>query len=486
MNIFSLGFVAFFIIIFLIYWFCLKERKTEQNILLLAASYLSYSFADWRMTVLLLGFTVIFYTFGLWITKTMDKKPKVSKFLTVIGFIAGIGLLFYFKYFNFFAEGLSDLFALFGFQTGWTEKKIIFPLGVSFFTFKLISYIYEVSQEKIVPEKNFISFAAYIAFFPTIAAGPIDRPQTFLPQINKIRSFNYALAVDGCRQILWGLFKKVVIADTCAVFVMQVFGEYQTQTGSTLLLAAIFRAFYVYADFSGYSDMAIGVSKLLGFRVTKNFDYPFFAQNIAEFWRKWHISLTSWLTDYVFKTLHFKWRKWGKFGIILAIIVNLVLVGLWHGANWTYVVFGLYHAMLFIILILSGAILRKNEVETYKWGFPKPRVLFKMLFTFGLVTTGMIIAGSKNIGQAFEYLGGMVQLDTFRASYRIFTQQDTKVIWFVLFMLVIEWMGRRNHHGLELFGLKWKKWVRWLFYYILVILIFASSGKAQEFIYFQF
>ena len=483
MNILSFNFVVFFVIFFLIYWFFLKEKKKEQNILLLIASYVFYSFADWRMTILLFIFTIIFYVFGIWIAKTIDKKPKVSIFLTTIGFIAGIGLLFYFKYFNFFVEGLSDLVTLFGFQTGWTEKHIIFPLGVSFFTFKFISYIYEVSQENIEPEKDFISFAAYIAFFPTIAAGPIDRPQTFLPQLNKIRSFDYVQATDGCRQILWGLFKKVVIADNCAIYVNRVFESYQDQAGSVLLLAAIFRAFYVYADFSGYSDMAIGVSKLLGFRVTKNFNYPFFAQNIAEFWRKWHMSLTSWLTDYVFRTLNFKWRKWGKFGMILAIIVNFVLVGLWHGANWTYVVFGFYHAMLFVILILSGAILKKNDIDTYKWGFPKPKVLFNMLLTFGLVTLGMVITRSESIGQAFAYFSGMAHWKTVSAFYKIFLMRN---FWLVVIMLVVEWIQRNKEHGLDLAGIK-SHVLKFSIYYILIALLFVFGvANIETFIYFQF
>jgi D-alanyl-lipoteichoic acid acyltransferase DltB (MBOAT superfamily) len=482
MSITSLGFVAFFVIIFLIYWLCLREKKKEQNILLLIASYVFYSFADWRMSFLILASTIFFYVLGIYIAKTIDKKPKLSTFLTIVGFITGIGLLFYFKYLNFFVDGLSDFIELFGFHTGWVTKVIIFPLGVSYFSFKFISYIYEISQENIEAEKNFISFATYISFFPTITAGPIDRPQTFLPQLNKTRIFDYSLAVDGCRQILWGLFKKMVVADNIAPFVNDVFGNYQNLPGSTLLLAAILYSFQIYADFSGYSDMAIGVSKLLGFKVTKNFNFPFFAQNIAEFWRKWHMSLTEWLTDYVFKTLSFKWRTLGKLGIIFAIIANFLLCGLWHGASWNFVVFGLYHGLLFIPLILSGTMLTNNKNKIYPDKFHKLKALFKILLTFFLVTLGFIVARTVNIEQTFEYLSGLTNIDL---ASTIISKKYLVSIFFIFFMLIVEWLQRNKQHGLELANIK-SHIVKFAIYTVLVAIIFMFGGTAETFIYFQF
>ena len=480
----SVEFLFFFGIVFSLYYFVLKEKTKLQNVLLLVASYAFYAWANWKIFPLLAATTAIFYGLGIVAFEAKTERRK-SLFIT-LGIVLGVGTLLYFKYFNFFISSFKNLFELVGLQTNWHTFKIIVPIGISFYTFRLLSYIIDINREKIEPTRNIIDFAAYVAFFPCILAGPIDRPATLIPQLQSKRAFDYSLAVDGMRQILWGLFKKVVIADSCAVFVNHVFGDYQTQMGSTLLLAAIFFLFQLYADFSGYSDMAIGIAKLLGFRVTKNFDFPFFAQNIAEFWRKWHISLTSWLTDYVFMPLNITLRNWGKWGMIAAIIVNFVLCGLWHGDSWTFVFWGFYNGLLFIPLILSGAMFKQNKIETYSFGFPKPKTLFNILLTFGLGIIGVIFFRSDSIRQAFEYFYGMIQLDTLQASYKIFIQQDTKMIWFVLLMLVIEWIGRKNQHGLELFGLKWKKWKRWLFYYILLILIFAFSGKAQEFIYFQF
>jgi D-alanyl-lipoteichoic acid acyltransferase DltB (MBOAT superfamily) len=480
----SVDFLFFFVIVFFLYYFVLKEKAKLQNVLLLVASYVFYAWANWKILPLLAITTAGFY--GLGIALFDAKTDKRKQLFAVLGIIFGIGTLLYFKYFIFFISSFNDLFELVGLQTNWHTFKIIVPIGISFYTFRLLSYIIDINRGKIEPTHDIIAFAAYVAFFPCILAGPIDRPTTLIPQLQSKRIFDYSLAVDGMRQILWGLFKKIVIADSCVVFVNQIFENYQDQSGSTLLLAAIFFFFQLYADFSGYSDMAIGVAKLLGFRVTKNFDYPFFAQNIAEFWRKWHISLTSWLTDYVFMPLNIVLRNWGKWGMIVAIIVNFVICGLWHGDNWTFVFWGFYNGLLFIPLILSGAMFKKNKIETYSFGFPKPKTLFNIMLTFGLGIIGVVFFRSESIGQAFEYFGGMIHLDTLRTSYRIIIQKDAWMIWYILFMLVIEWIGRQNQHGLEQFGLKWKKWVRWLFYYILVILISAFSGNAQEFIYFQF
>jgi len=283
------------------------------------------------------------------------------------------------------------------------------------------------------------------------------------------------------RQILWGLFKKVVIADNCAIFVNQVF-DGQLPTGSTLLLAAILFSFQMYADFSGYTDMAIGVAKLLGFRITRNFDFPFFSQNIAEYWRKWHISLTSWLTDYVFMPLNIKWRDSGKWGTIAAIMITFILIGLWHGDNWTFAFFGLYHGLLYIPLILTGAMFKKKKLEIYRWGFPKPGVLFRILLTFGLVTLGNIIFRAENIGQAFEYFSGMMDISTLKAPYRMLKMQEG---WLILGMLVVEWIQRTKQHGLDLAGIN-SHVLKFIIYYILIAILFIFGGEAETFIYFQF
>jgi len=479
----SIEFLIFFVIVFVLYNFAFKERTKAQNVLLLVASYVFYAWANWRILPLLVVVTVIFY--GLGIVLSQAKTDKHKSLLTLLGVVFGIGLLLYFKYFNFFISSFRDLFGMFGLQTNLHTFNIILPIGISFYTFRLLSYIIDIQRGKIEPTRHIIDFAVYVAFFPCVLAGPIDRPATLIPQLQKKRVFDYPLAVDGMRQILWGLFVKVVIADNCAVYVNQVYSNYQVQTGSTLLLAAIFYSFQLYADFSGYSDIAIGVAKMFGFRVTRNFDYPFFSQNIAEYWRKWHISLTSWLTDYVFMPLNIKWRDWGNRGTIAAILITFILIGLWHGDNWKFAFFGLYHGLLYIPLILTGAMFKKNKLTTYNWGFPKPKVLFNILLTFGLATLGNIIFRADSLGMAFEYLEKMINIHT------IFNMPAEKTIllkgvFAIACMLAVEWIGRKNQFGLEKLGVTWRPVFRYTMYYVILLLIFISMGKEQIFIYFQF
>jgi len=479
----SLEFLIFFVIVFSLYHFILKEKTLLQNVLLLVASYVFYAWVNWKILPLLAVTTVVFYFLGIAIFE--GKTDRRKHLLTTAGVVTGIGTLLYFKYLNFFLSSFKVLFESFGLQSNLHTFKILVPIGISFYTFRLLSYIIEIKRGKIEPIRDITAFATYVAFFPCILSGPIDRPATLIPQLKSKRIFDYSLAVDGMRQILWGMFKKIVVADSCALYVNQVFdGIIQEQTGSTLLIAAVLFSFQMYADFSGYSDMAIGVAKLLGFRVTKNFDYPFFAQNIAEYWRKWHISLTSWLTDYVFMPLNIKWRNWGNAGTIAAIMITFLLIGLWHGDNWTFAFFGLYHGLLYIPLILSGAVFKKNKITTCTWGFPKPKVLLNILLTFGLVTVGNIIFRVESIGQAFEYFGGIIKV---RSIFLLPVENRlAKIVFVIACMLIVEWHERKNHFGLEKLWTKKKPIFRYAMYYVIVLLIFMSMGKGQTFIYFQF
>ena len=475
----SIEFLVFFVIIFSIYFFLLKEKTKQQNILLLVASYVFYAWANWKILPLLATTTLGFY--GLGIAIHAAKNDKRKQLFTILGVVFGVGTLLYFKYFNFFISSFKDLFESFGMQTNWHTFKIMVPVGISFYTFRLLSYVIEIYREKINPTRNIIEFAAYVAFFPCLLAGPIDRPATLLPQLKNRRVFDFDLAVDGLRQILWGLFKKVVIADNCVIYVNEVFGgNYQLQTGSTLLLAAVIFSFQMYADFSGYSDMAIGVAKLLGFKVTRNFDYPFFAQNIAEYWRKWHISLTSWLTDYIFMPLNIKWRDRGNAGMIAAIIITFILVGLWHGDNWKFAFFGLYQGLLYIPLILTGAMFKKKKITTYKWGFPKPKILLNFLLTFALVTVGNIIFRTDSVGQAFEYLLGITNGGWF------FVEPGWRqIICFIFVMILVEWIQRQKQHGLDISAIK-SHVLKFAIYYVLIAALFVFGRTAEVFIYFQF
>lgn len=480
----SFTFVVFFIIVFVVYWILLKERTKSQNVFLLLASWFFYGYADVKMLPLLVVSIVIFFYLGRWIHNA--ESEKTSSVLTTLGVLLGVGLLLYFKYFNFFIESFINLFASIGLHSNIHTFNIIMPLGISFYTFRLLSYLIDIHRGKCNPTDNFISFATYISFFPCLLSGPIDRPK-FIGQIESKRVFDYDKAVDGCRQILWGLFKKVVVADNCAVYVDSVWGNIGGQTGSTLLLSAILYSFQMYADFSGYSDMAIGVGKLLGFNISQNFNYPFFALNVADYWRRWHMSLTSWLTDYVFMPLNIKFRDLGTFGLILAIVINMVVVGMWHGANWTYAVFGLYHGLLFVPLIISGTFHKKTKIKTNKIGLPVFGDMLKMICTFLLVTLGLVIFRAESITQAGEYVCEMWQWETLQASYRFFTQEDVlKISWSCVLLLTIEWVQRSKRHGLEANDNQRLFWLRIVGYYLLCMLIIINIGQEQFFIYAQF
>lgn len=479
----SIPFLVFFVVVFFVYWIPLKKSTKAQNVFLLVASYFFYGYADLKMLPLLMVATAAFYFLGIGISET--KSEKGAAWLRALGVLLGVGLLLYFKYLNFFIDSFSRLFESMGLHTNWHSFNIIMPLGVSFFTFRLISYVIDIYNGEIEPTRDVVEFATYITFFPCILSGPIDKPK-FIDQLKKKREFNYDQAIDGMRQILWGLFKKIVVADNCTVFIDKVQHIYVNPSGSSLLIAAVFCTFRVYADFSGYSDMAIGIGKLLGFNITRNFNNPFFALNIADYWRRWHMSLTTWLTDYVFTPLNFRFRHWGKVGMILAIIINMVVVGLWHGANWTFVLFGLYHGLLFVPLVLSGAFMKKTQLKTNRLGLPVLKDLGRILLTFALVVFGGIIFRAENIGEAWEYMMGMMQWGTFKASYRFFTQSDVWYISLSIFvMLLIEWLQKDKEHGLDLSSVN-QVWLRTLLYYGLVLACVLVSGKSSTYIYFQF
>lgn len=483
----SMNFLIFFLVVFIVYYLLLSGKAKSQNTWLLLASYFFYGFAEWKMIPLLLTSTLAFYAIGIAIGKYNEKDGKKASVLTIIGTLLGVGILLYFKYLNFFIESFSSFFNAMGLHTNFPTFNIMMPLGISFFTFKLISYVIEVHRKHIEPCSDFVSFATYIAFFPTILSGPIDRPKPFLTQLNVGRTFNYSLAVDGCRQILWGMFKKMVVADTMAEVVDSVWSNYTVFSGSTLLLIALFYAFQMYADFSGYSDMAIGVGKILGLRIAINFKYPFFALNIADYWRRWHISLTSWLTDYIFIPLNIRFRNWGKFGLILAIIINLVVVGMWHGANWTFLLFGLYHGFLFIPLIINNSFGRRNKLKTTSCGIPCFKQFLQMLTTFLFVTIGLIIFRAESISQAFDYMSHICSL-TFFSVPKVIGYVNVSAllsIIYIVIVLLLEWYNRDREYGIA-FKSDCRFQSQILVYFFLIFLIYYFGASASSFIYFQF
>lgn len=416
MEINSIPFLLFFVVVFTIYYICNKHAKA-QNIILLLASYFFYGYADWKMLPVIAVMTVIFYFLGIKIGSLNGESERKTKYwLTTFTVIIGLLPLLYFKYFNFFVKSFADLFSSLGLQTNYSTFKIIMPLGISFFTFRLISYAVEINRGKMQPTKDFIAFATYIAFFPSLMAGPIDRPNKFLPQLAVSRKADYNGLVEGFKRIIWGWFMKVCVADRMGEYVDAVMNNFAIHNGTSLLVASLLYPMQMYADFGGYSNMAIGVGKMLGITITENFNRPFFAQNVAEYWRRWHISLTSWLTDYVFMPLNIRFRDWGKWGLILAVTINFVLIGFWHGANWTFGFFGLYYGLLYIPLVLNGKMNKKTKI---KWIALKgkrtsdgtqsqngylisPKNLSNMLCTYLLVALGLIFFRSANMTDAFS------------------------------------------------------------------------------------
>ena len=473
----SIEFAIFLPIVFLLYWFVFGKNLKLQNLFIMVASYVFYGWWDWRFLVLL-AFTSLFsFASGLAIEKYRD-TPRKAKTANILNIVINLVILGVFKYYNFFVTSFADAFL--GGKTDGLLLKVILPVGISFYTFKALSYSIDVFREKLKPTRDVIQYCAYVGFFPQLLAGPIERAMNLLPQLEKPRTFDYETSVDGLRQILWGLFKKMVIADNCAVYVDRIFSTYQTQSGSTLLLAAIFFAFQIYGDFSGYSDMAIGTGKLFGFKTMKNFNFPYFSRDIAEFWRRWHISLTTWFRDYVYIPLG--GSRCSKAKIVRNTFVIFLLSGLWHGANWTFIAWGAFHAFLFLPLILMGKNRKYRDTVAEGRLFPSLKEFGQMLLTFFLATVGWIIFKADSIGQAWNYLKGI-------RSTSLFSRPDASgVTGFavaIVIMLLVEWLQRDKDHGFDLSGIK-RGVIRYAAYLAVLFLTFALGGHAVNFIYFQF
>lgn len=481
----SIEFLIFLPIVFLLYWFVFGKNLRLQNLFVVVASYVFYGWWDWRFLLLIAFTSFCSWGSGLLIEKAKDiGSEKNAKRISAANIILNLGILGVFKYYDFFIQSFADVF-----MSGNADGlllKIILPVGISFYTFQALSYSIDVYKEKLEPTHDIVQFFAFVSFFPQLVAGPIERATNLLPQFAQPRTFDYDEAVDGMRQILWGLFKKMVVADNCAVFVDQVFGSYQTQTGSTLLLAAVLFTFQIYGDFSGYSDIAIGASKLFGIRLMRNFNVPYFSRDIAEFWRRWHISLTTWFRDYVYIPLG--GSRCSKVKVIRNTFVIFLLSGLWHGANWTFVAWGAYHAFLFLPLILLGKNRRYRNVVAENRMLPTVKELCQMLITFALVVIGWILFRIDNISDFMPFLGRMMQFGTLKAPLRFFLP-DSNLVWptnlYIVFMMIVEWINRKEPHGLSMVRVN-SKIARVSIYLVLILLLFWSSRQSESFIYFQF
>ena len=474
----SISFAVFLPVVFLLYWFVTPQKMNFQSIILLGASYFFYACWDYRFLFLLIFSTLLDYFTGLKIF--YSKTARERKFWLWLSIFINVGFLGFFKYYNFFADSFVNAVSNFGFHIDTWTLTIILPVGISFYTFHGLSYILDIYNGKIKPEKNFINYSVFVSFFPLLVAGPIERATHLLPQIREKRYFDYTQAVDGLKQILWGLFKKIVIADSCALYVNEFFGHSGSYSGSTLVVGVILFAFQIYCDFSGYSDIAIGTAKLFGIKLNRNFAFPYFSRDIAEFWRRWHISLASWFRDYLYIPLGgSKGNAWMK---IRNTFIIFLVSGLWHGAKSTFIVWGTLNAIYFLPLLLLKRHRYHLDVVAQGKHFPTVREFFKMLVTFGLVLFGWIFFRSANVGEAITYIKGI-----FTSS--LFTMPALKPVGLLIFLilfLLIEWSGREQQYGLAKIGFNRPRILRWIIYYLIIFAIIFSNSGVKPFIYFQF
>jgi D-alanyl-lipoteichoic acid acyltransferase DltB (MBOAT superfamily) len=443
------------------------------------ASYFFYGWWDWRFLLLIFLSTAVDYCVGLGLA--IAKAPSKRKALLWVSLVVNLGMLGFFKYFNFFQDNFVAAFSFFGHEISPSSLNIILPVGISFYTFQTLSYTIDVYRKQLEPTKDFVGFAAFVSFFPQLVAGPIERASHLLPQFHTRRTFDCTLASDGMRQILWGLFKKVVIADNCAVIVNDIFGRSADLPGSALLLGAVLFAFQIYGDFSGYSDIAIGTARLFGFDLMRNFAFPYFSRDMAEFWRRWHISLSTWFRDYLYIPLG------GSRGTITHHIRNTLIIfivsGFWHGANWTFIIWGLLNALYFLPLLLS----KKNRAHLGnpaegRW-FPTWKETGNMLATFSLTCLAWIFFRSESVSGAVEYISRIFSTSLFAPT----SIELDKTGWYILLFMVLEWIGREKQYAIETLGLNWPRGWRWTLYIILIFFIVSwGADNNQTFIYFQF
>lgn len=474
----SIDFAIFLPIVFILYWFVTDKDLKLQNFLIVAASYLFYGWWDWRFLSLILFSTIVDYTIGQKLRNGENQLKRKALLWTSI--LLNLGFLGFFKYYNFFLDNFVTAFSFFGSEINANSLNIILPVGISFYTFQTLSYTIDVYRLKLEPTKDFIAFSAFVSFFPQLVAGPIERATHLLPQFYKKRTFDYSKAVDGMRQILWGLFKKIVIADNCAEYANLIFNNSADYSGSTLVLGALFFTFQIYCDFSGYSDIAIGTARLFGFDLMRNFNFPYFSRDIAEFWRRWHISLSTWFRDYLYIPLG--GSQGGTWMKVRNTFIIFIVSGFWHGANWTFIIWGALNAIYFLPLLLTNS--NRNNLETVAQGklFPSLKDLCFMFLTFGLTVFAWIFFRAENIGHAFNYISGIFSLSTLTVPEVL----PIIIILLIMIFVAIEWLGREGQYAISEINILERRVYRWGVYLTICFLIFIFQGKQQEFIYFQF
>lgn len=474
----SIEFAVFFPIVFFLYWICFSKTVQQQNTLLVMASLLFYGWWDWRFLGLLLFTSLVDYFAAIYIAGTNHRlKQKIG---LAISLSLNLGLLASLKYYNFFIENFIAAFTFFGQPFEVSALNIVLPVGISFYTFQTMSYTIDVYKQKLEPSRHVIPFIAFVSFFPQLVAGPIERATHLLPQFGRKRVFDLDIAKDGMRQILWGLFKKVLIADKCAYFVNDIFANYTDYSGSTLFVGAFLFSIQIYGDFSGYSDMALGLSKLLGFNLMQNFSLPYFSRDIAEFWRKWHISLTSWFRDYVYFPLG--GSRGGTAKNVRNVTIVFLLSGFWHGASWTFIVWGLINAVYFIPLLLLKRNRTHLEPISSQQLLPGFRDFSNMVLTFLLVMFSWIFFRSNTITDAFGYCSVLFSESLLTAP----TILPKATLFFIFIFMATEWLQRDKEHGLDIVPLQLSLWKRWAIYITVIFVMCWCGGQPQGFIYFQF
>ncbi len=478
----SLDFAIFLPIVFVLYWFVTARNLKLQNLLIVVASYVFYGWWNWRFLSLILFSTLVDYLVGLGLYK--QKNPTKRKMLLWISILVNLGFLGYFKYYNFFLDNFIQAFKFFGHSISLRGLDIVLPVGISFYTFQTLSYSIDVYKQNLKPTKDIIAFTAFVSFFPQLVAGPIERATHLLPQFYKERIFKYDKAVNGMRQILWGLFKKIIVADNAAVLANDIFNNSTEYSGSTLLLGALFFTFQIYGDFSGYSDIAIGTSRLFGFDLMQNFNFPYFSRDIAEFWRRWHISLSTWFRDYLYIPLG--GSRGGVWKKIRNTFVIFLVSGFWHGANWTFIIWGALNAIYFLPLLL----LNKNRVNinTVANGklLPSIKELLQMTTTFAITVIAWIFFRAESVKHAINYLSGIFSYSLFSVPQFSHIRHGLITLTLIGLFVIIEWLGRNQRFAIEKIPAIQSRYLRWSFYMLIIFSIIIFGGEQQEFIYFQF